>query len=443
MSGLQAWATPGSGLPEDPPPPAQQPAGQAPVPAPVRLAMDRSELLGGDIPLRPLGVSETLDAAITSVRRNPRAVLGLALILTSAVQVILTLAAYFLVGRSATGEVTPGPLVRSVGTQFLLLAIGLVLTAYTVLLLAGMLAPVLGRTLFGLPGTLRQAWRDVRPSLARLVAVATITMALSLAVFTVPVVPFILLVAGNAPAGLSVLAAIIGFPVGLALMVWLYILCVLAAPAVVMERQSVPRAFRRARQLLSRRWWRVCGTLLLTLLITMFIGLIAQVPFFVLTRILFGENPTGWAELMSLGLGTVGSILSWSLIGPFDAGVIALLYIDLRMRREGLDLELQTRDDLDVHDFLELWRPSPLVTGPGSGHRPPSRGTPLLRPAPSGSAPPYGGTPPYGNAPPPAAAPPYGTSQRPGGGPSWHAAPPGTGTPTTAWPNGPRPGEHR
>jgi hypothetical protein len=416
MSGLEAWATPGSGAPEEPSPLPQE---LSPGPVPIRLATDRSELLGGDIPLRPLGISETLDAAITSIRRNPRAVLGLALILTSAVQVIITLGAYFFIGTSATDEVTPGPLLRSVGTQFLLIIIELALTAYTILLLAGMLAPVLGRTLFGLPGTLRQAWRDARPSLARLVAVATITMTLSLAAVIVPVLPFILLVSGNAPAGLGVLAAVIGFPVGLALMVWLYVLCVLAAPAVVMERQSVLGAFRRARQLIRRRWWRICGTLLLTLLITIFIGLIAQVPFFLLDRILFGQNPTGWTEVMSLGVGTVGRIVSWSLIGPFDAGVIALLYIDLRMRREGLDLELQTRDDLEVHDFLDLWRPSALVTGPSSAHRPPSHGgAPLLRPAPPGAAPP------------------------PGAGPPWTTAPPGAGAPPTVWSNGPRPGGH-
>jgi hypothetical protein len=394
MSGLQAWTAPGSGVPEEPPS-SREPSGPGSRAAPPRLATDRSELLGGDIPLRPLGISETLDASITSIRRDPRAVLGLALILTSAVQVALTLGAYFLVGHSASDEVTPGPLLRSVGTQFLLVVIGLVLAAYTVLLLAGMLAPVLGRTLFGLPGTLRQAWRDVGPSLVRLIAVATITMASSLVAVTLPALPFILLAAGNAPPGLSVLAGVIGFPVGLALMVWLYVLCVLAAPTVVMERQSVPQAFRRARQLLRRRWWRVCGTLLLTLLITIFIGLIAQVPFFLLTRILFGQDPTGPAELLALALGTVGRIVSWSLTGPFDAGVIALLYLDLRMRREGLDLELQTRDDLDVldvHDVADLWRPSPLVTGPGPGHRaPPHPGAPPLRVTPPMGPPPPGG----------------------------------------------------
>src|SRR5258708_24437566 len=215
MSGLEAWATPGSGVPEGPSPLPQEGGGQAP--GPIRLATDRCELRGGDIPLRPLGISETLDAAITSIRRNPRAVLGLALILTSAVQVIITLGAYFLIGASATDEVTPSPLLRSVGTQFLLIILQLVLTAYTILLLAGMLAPVLGRTLFGLPGTLRQAWRDARPSLARLVAVATLTMILSLAAVGVPALPFILLVSANAPAGPVVLAAVIGYPVALVL----------------------------------------------------------------------------------------------------------------------------------------------------------------------------------------------------------------------------------
>ena len=35
-----------------------------------------------------------------------------------------------------------------------------------------------------------------------------------------------------------------------------------------------------------------------------------------------------------------GEILAGAVLYPFEAAVIALVYIDLRMRREGLDLEL-------------------------------------------------------------------------------------------------------
>jgi hypothetical protein len=34
-----------------------------------------------------------------------------------------------------------------------------------------------------------------------------------------------------------------------------------------------------------------------------------------------------------------------------------MLYIDLRMRREGLDLDVQTREVEVDGDFLDLWTP--------------------------------------------------------------------------------------
>src|SRR5205823_2675989 len=44
----------------------------------------------GVIPLRPLGVSELLDGAFTSIRRNPRATLGIAAILLTVSGVVTT-----------------------------------------------------------------------------------------------------------------------------------------------------------------------------------------------------------------------------------------------------------------------------------------------------------------------------------------------------------------
>jgi hypothetical protein len=38
---------------------------------------------------------------------------------------------------------------------------------------------------------------------------------------------------------------------------------------------------------------------------------------------------------------SVGSVLSATLTEPVRAGIDALLYVDLRMRREGLDIVLQ------------------------------------------------------------------------------------------------------
>jgi hypothetical protein len=208
-------------------------------------------------------------------------------------------------------------------------------------------------------------------------------MMISVLAAVLPLVPFVIAVAtptSSAAAGL--LAGFIGFPIGFVLMVWLYVLFVLAAPAVVIERQGVFAALGRARQLVKGRWWRVGGILLLTLLITIFMGFFAlRVPFVVAELVFFGTDLSGTEVFLQLALDTVGRIVSWTLTIPFDAGVIVLLYVDRRMRREGFDLELQTRDEAAARpaDFLDLWLPAPAPAAPQT---PPA---PQAPPAPPGA----------------------------------------------------------
>jgi hypothetical protein len=191
---------------------------------------------------------------------------------------------------------------------------------------------------------------------------------------------------------LGVLAAIVGFPIGTALMVWSYILLVQAVLAVVLERTTVGGALRRARVLSKGRWWRTFATLLLAILVTVFMGFFAlRIPFLVVQLIFFGIGSDHGSTVGALAIDTVGRIVSWSVVLPFDAGVIALLYMDRRMRREGLDLDLRTRGrsavavaagsglngpegagrtdhgDSDGEGFIDLWRPRPVGVAPGTG----------------------------------------------------------------------------
>ncbi|WP_067487144.1 hypothetical protein [Actinomadura hibisca] len=340
--------------------PADGTPGGAADDAPADLAsMDTATLLGGDIPFRPMSISEMLDGAVAGIRRAPRTTLGLSLAVTTVIQVAGSVTAYFFVGDQARDEVTPSVLLRSLGAQFTLGMISLVLSAYGVLLLAGLLGPVLGRGLFGLPNPPRQAWRDARPKVGALLVVSLAIMGAALLGLLVPAGPFLALLAVDAHPALSALAAIVGVPAGIALMVWLYVLLVLAAPAVVLERQPVGRALARARHLSRGRWWRTCGTLLLALLVTVFMGFFAlRIPFLLAQLIFFGDAEGGGAALGALALDTVGRIVSWSVVLPFDAGVIALLYMDRRMRREGMDLDLRTRSRAGADGFFELWRPA-------------------------------------------------------------------------------------
>jgi hypothetical protein len=77
-------------------------------------------------------------------------------------------------------------------------------------------------------------------------------------------------------------------------------------------------------------------------------------------------DPTGWTLVGFVAIGAVARIIAGTLLNPFNAGVITLLYADRRMRREAFDLELQMEPPADP---LIAWLPGPL-TAAGSGRQP-------------------------------------------------------------------------
>jgi hypothetical protein len=337
-----------------------------------------------EIPLRPLGVSEILDGAVTYIRRNPRATLGMSAILTCVVEVVITLAQYFIIGSQARTEITPGLLARSVGWASLTLAGGLLLTAFIVLLLSGLLAPVMARTLLGRPTSFGRAWRLARPYAPRLLGAAGIVIVIVFLAVAVPFAPLIAAVAAGAPSGVQALTAVFGVPLALVLMVAGYVWFALAAPILIMERCGVFAAVRRSAEIVRGRWWRTFGVLVLAQVITLLAGsLVLPMPFAVVEQIVLGlhPEPAGWALVGLVAIGAVGRIIAGTLVNPFNAGVIAIVYADRRMRREAFDLELQMEPP---DDPIAAWLPGPL-TAAGSGPQPKMhRGRPWTPPPPGG-----------------------------------------------------------
>ncbi|MFF4237164.1 hypothetical protein ACFYYL_14945 [Actinomadura geliboluensis] len=341
------------------------------------------------VPFRPMSISELLDGAIAGIRRRPRTTLGLSVAISTVIQVTSSVAAYFFIGNEARDEVTPDVLLESFGAQLTLTVLGLVLSACGILLMAGLMAPILGRELVGMPIAPRQAWRDARPRLGRLAGTAAAVMGASLGALALAVLPFFALIAADAHPAFGVIAGLLGFPLGIGLMVWLYILLVQAVPAVVLERRTVTGALRRAVTLSKGRWFHTCGTLLLALLVTVFMGFFAlRIPFLFVQLVFFGDASGDGATMGALAVDTLGRIVSWSVVLPFDAGVIALLYMDRRMRREGFDLELRSRgrsaaaviaggpphqpaaEPAGEDGFIDLWRTDPVPARPWTGANP-------------------------------------------------------------------------
>ena len=345
MSDPGGWTAPeGWGPPNSTPPPPPPAPGDAP-PSYSTYGY-RPEPRPGVVPLRPLGLGELLDGAVGVLRRYPRPTLGMSAavaVVATLVNLVLLLTAF----RPFVDVDTAG--LENGSTEALEEAlggavVGGVLTAGITLLatavLTGILTAVVGKAVLGQPLDLAGAWAQVRPALGRLVAVAVLLALIAGGVAVVAsFLGVLLIVVGGAAA------ALVGVPLvlaGIAGAVYLYIRLSLAPCALVLEKVGVRDSLRRSWLLVKGDWWRVFGISLLTFVVAMFVSLVIQAPFELLGYGSLGEL-TGGGDVLStrtLIMSSLGGIVASTLVEPFTAGVRALLYVDRRMRAEGLDVAL-------------------------------------------------------------------------------------------------------
>ncbi|MGW6707482.1 hypothetical protein ACWGDE_21695 [Streptomyces sp. NPDC054956] len=348
------WSSPTPGptppSPQQPPAPPQQGAGwgsygggqQAPYGgSPGNWGNQAPALKPGVIPLRPLGMSEILDGAVATMRKHWRAVLPITLVVAVAIQLIIVLIQKFVfadvvleTSDTATLDEQLSTLGSSMGVlsaeMFVQLVGGIVATA--------LLTMVFSRAVLGQGSSVGDAWRDSRSQLPRLFGLTLAVTLGSVLLAGVLILPGAL--AGN--TALIVLGALVTFP----LLMWLWVRYSLASPALMLEKAPVLTSLTRSSKLVRGSWWRIFGITFLTNLITGFISAIIVFPLTLVGLIMFG----GGLEALSEGTGSnnwgylivvaIGGIIGLTITMPMQAGVNVLLYVDQRIRREALDLEL-------------------------------------------------------------------------------------------------------
>lgn len=302
----------------------------------------------GVIPLRPLGVGEILDGAVTAMRTHWRTVLGVTIGVAVVTQVFDILVQRYLlpepvtVDPNATDAEALNQAFDSLQSTMLglvpMLLLGLIGTLFT----TAVLTVVVSRSVLGRPVTLSDAWREARPRLLPLLGLTLLIPLVASAVLMVGILPGVL-IGGGAGVGL----AVIGTLAALGVILWLMVSFALASPALMLERQGVIKSLRRSSKLVKGAWWRTFGVLALTVLITFIITMVIGLFFLVIavlvggvefSSITDGSDPDlGWAFLIITG---IGAVISSAITYPISAGVTALLYVDQRIRREALDLEL-------------------------------------------------------------------------------------------------------
>jgi hypothetical protein len=303
------------------------------------------------VALRPLGVSDILDGALGYIRRNPRTVLGLSAAL-SLILLVLSFVANLASFQSlaslssdlsdATDPSADPTTLVSGGGDFASLA-AVLLSIPVSILATGLLTVVVGQAVLGRRMSAGQAWRAARPRLWTLIGL-TLLMGLiigGVAIGGLAVAVLLGVQVGSANLAIGILLGLGLGAAALACSVWLAIRFLLAPVVVMLEKAGVRTALRRSRHLVTGSWWRILGIYLLAQIIAGVVGQVLTLPFAIGGIVLAAAFPsTGafwWLALAAIGLGTFVSSL---VTMPFIAGVTALQYVDQRIRREALDIEL-------------------------------------------------------------------------------------------------------
>lgn len=124
--------------------------------------------------------------------------------------------------------------------------------------------------------------------------------------------------------------------------IFLWVVFSVSTPALVGEDLRGTKALRRSYRLVRGRWWSAFG-----------LWLLAYVLVFIVTAILGSIIGAGLGSAIdtdtrggAILVNTIASIVVGTLTTPFLSAVAVVLYFDLRVRKEGLGIEL-LRSGLD------------------------------------------------------------------------------------------------
>jgi len=169
----------------------------------------------------------------------------------------------------------------------------------------------------------------------------------------------------------------LGFGAGF---VWVAVKLLVAPAAVVIEELGALAGLRRSWELTRANWWRILG---ITLVVGILVAVVTQVVLIpagmlpaVLSRVVSPHGGSGQQASLAVATGIVTAVLG-ALVGAvgyaFQTSVMALLYMDLRMRQDGLDIallrQLETGSDPDGIPGRGL-RPGGTLPYPGYGPGP-------------------------------------------------------------------------
>ncbi|HVF74137.1 MAG TPA: hypothetical protein VM938_03745 [Acidimicrobiales bacterium] len=165
---------------------------------------------------------------------------------------------------------------------------------------------------------------------------------------------------------------VIGFLFCIVPGIYLWAAFSVAIPVLFVENVRGTRALKRSRSLTKGRWWPVAAVVFLGFLL----GVIVSGMLTGVVELALGATDS---DIVAVVVGAIGATLAGAVVTPFTAAVATVLYFDLRVRKEGFDVELLARD---------------VGVAPPAGARPTFLPPPPPPPPSAGAEPPFWPPPP-------------------------------------------------
>lgn len=303
----------------------------------------------GIVPLRPLGFWEVFDGAFRAIRHNPKVMFGMAAGVVTVVVAISALVTWYVSGLFSselqnwlTGSDPSlssdiglfGDSLGGLAGAYLTLPLQSLATT----VLTGLLIRSVSRSVIGQRASVSEVLRGSGKRLVWVVCLTLLTFVAMIAAAAAWVGLIVLVATGTDSAGFTVLVGLLGGLAFLALALWLSIRTLLAAPALMLEGARFWPTVARAWRLSRGSFWRLLGIYLLASIMASIVSSVVSVPAALISQVLLND-PFG-TSAASIALSAVSQVVTLTVTTVFMAGVVALAYIDVRMRREGLDVEL-------------------------------------------------------------------------------------------------------
>ncbi|MFP7759762.1 hypothetical protein [Marisediminicola sp. LYQ85] len=309
----------------------------------------------GLIPLRPLEFGTILGAPYRLLRRNPRPTFGVSLLLvgvayllTFLVTGLVTFFAFSRIDSAASASDADDIAAGAVALIVLSTLVPMILLLVATAIMQAIVVLEVARQSLGEKLRFPQLWRLAKGRIGAVVGytlvVTVIVLVALVAAIAVVVAAF---VAGDAGIAIGIGLAVLLVLGGIVLTAWLTTKLAFVPSAIVLERVSIRAAISRSWRLTNNAFWRTFGTLLLVAIILNVASSIVSAPLQIAASFLPAIlAPTGDETVVIVVLvvtvvvSLIATVVISAVILVIQSATTALLYLDQRIRKEGLDLDL-------------------------------------------------------------------------------------------------------